>query len=98
MAVGNLAISAKRMCDETLRRRRCKQIVASNDFRHPHRDIVHRASKRVARAKLVARKREVAKRRRDILLETPRKDIVERDARAVGNAEPPTGETGWLEF
>ena len=94
MAVGNLALRAKRTRDKNLRGRRGKQIVASNDFSHPHRDIVHRAGKRVARAKLVARKREVAKRRRDILLETPRKDIIECDARAIGDAETPAGGAG----
>ena len=94
VAVGNLAIRAKRARDENLRGRRGKKIVASHDFGNPHRYVVHRAGKRVARAKLVTRKREVAKRRGYILLEAPRKDIVKRDARAIGDAEPPAGGSG----
>ena len=94
MAVGNLALGAKRARDENLRGSRGKEIVASHDFGHPHRDVVNRAGKSVARAKLVARKREVAKRRRDVLLESSRKDIVERDAGAFRDAEPPAGRTG----
>ena len=94
VAVGNLALRAKRASDENLRGRRRKQIVAPNDLSNAHRDVVHRAGKRIARAKFVTRKREVAKRRGDILLEAPRKDIVERDARAIGDAEPPAGDAG----
>ena len=98
VAVGNLVLRTKRASDENLRGRSGKQIVAPHDLGNAHRNVVDRAGKRITRAKFVTRKREVAKRRGDILLETPRKDIVERDARTIGDTEPPAGGAGRLEL